>query len=225
MSWKKLQAEGKVHVHKTSKKELDDLRAVIVRDLEDAAIQELSDDRRFATAYNAALQTAKMAIACAGYRLASTQGHHRLSLANCYFAHNSSGFPVLLRFYDAQFGLSFHPLHRHTGPVARTWRRPFPSCGVASPQAPAPHRESLPATIAESIRVGPRPCRLDGALGASNSSAPFRNCTEALDTASSSQSYEQAKVPDAVLHESPSEARPERIERRTRSCGRRNEAA
>ncbi len=80
MSWKKLQAAGKVHAHKTSKQELDELRTVIVRDLEDSAIQELSDDRRFATAYNAALQTAKMAIACAGYRLASTQGHHRLTL-------------------------------------------------------------------------------------------------------------------------------------------------
>ena len=31
------------------------------------AIPALSEDRRFATAYNAALQTAKMAIACAGY--------------------------------------------------------------------------------------------------------------------------------------------------------------
>ncbi|HXM99425.1 MAG TPA: hypothetical protein VN982_13200 [Candidatus Dormibacteraeota bacterium] len=79
MSWKKLQAESKVHAHKTSKKELDELRALVARDLEDAAIQELSDDRRFATAYNAALQTAKMAIACAGYRLASTTGHHRLT--------------------------------------------------------------------------------------------------------------------------------------------------
>src|SRR6266849_1923219 len=79
MSWKKLQAESKVHAHKTSKKELGDLRAVILRDLEDAAIQELSDDRRFATAYNAALQTAKMSIACAGYRLAATPGHHRLT--------------------------------------------------------------------------------------------------------------------------------------------------
>jgi hypothetical protein len=47
---------------------------------------------------------------------------------NCCFAHNSSEFPVLLRFYDAQFGPSFHPLHRHPGPVAGTWRRPFPSC-------------------------------------------------------------------------------------------------
>ena len=79
MSWKKLLTENKVHAHKTSRKELDDLRAVIVRDLEDAAIQELSDDRRFATAYNAALQTAKMSIACAGFRVAGTPGHHRLT--------------------------------------------------------------------------------------------------------------------------------------------------
>ena len=50
------------------------------------------------------------------------------------------------------------------------------------------------------------------------------NCTEALDTARASQSLEQAKVPDALLHESPSEARSERAERRSHSCGRRNEA-
>jgi hypothetical protein len=66
MSWKKLQAEGKVHAHKASKREVDDLRAVISPDLEDAEIQELSDDRRFATAYNAALRTAKMSIVCTG---------------------------------------------------------------------------------------------------------------------------------------------------------------
>jgi hypothetical protein len=72
MSWKKLLAERKVHTHKTGKKELDALRALIQRDLADASIKGLSDDRRFATAYNAALQTAKMAISCAGHRLAST---------------------------------------------------------------------------------------------------------------------------------------------------------
>jgi len=50
--------------------------------------------------------------------------------------------------------------------------------------------------------------------------APFRNCIEALDTASPSQSYERAKVSDAVLPETPSEARTERTERRLRpeSC-------
>ena len=149
----------------------------------------------------------------------------RLWLANCYFAHDSLGFPILLPFCDAQSGHSFYPLDRHPGSVARSWRRPFHRRGITSPQTPTPDRESLPATIAQSIRVGPHLRRLDGALAASNSSAPFRNCTEALDTARPSQSHEQAKVPDAVLHESPSEARPERTERRTRSCGRRNEAA
>jgi hypothetical protein len=79
MSWKRLLEERKVHAHRTSRRELDDLRAVVLRDLEDAAIPRLSDDRRFATAYNAALQTAKMSIACAGFRLAGTLGHHRLT--------------------------------------------------------------------------------------------------------------------------------------------------
>jgi hypothetical protein len=79
MSWKQLLAEHKVHTHRTSKKELDGLRELIARDLADAAIKGLSSDRQFATAYNAALQTAKMAIGCAGYRLASTVGHHRLT--------------------------------------------------------------------------------------------------------------------------------------------------
>ena len=106
-----------------------------------------------------------------------------LCLANCYFAHDSSGFPTLLLFFDAQSGPSCYPLDRHAGPVARTWWRPFPGRGVASPETPAPDRESLPATIAQSIRGGPHPCRLAGALGASNPPSPFRNYTEALDTA------------------------------------------
>src|ERR1700720_2000826 len=92
------------------------------------------------------------------FRLEDQSPEHYLWLANYYFAHDSSGFSVLLRFCDAQCGRSFHPPHRCSGPVARIWRRPFHSCGVASPQAPTPDRESLPATIAESIRVGPRPC-------------------------------------------------------------------
>jgi hypothetical protein len=99
-----------------------------------------------------------------------------LSLANCYFAHDSLGFSVLLPFFDAQSGHSLYPLVRHLGPAAWTWRRPFPSRGVASPEAPTPDRESLPASIAESKRLGPHPCRLADPLGASNSSSPFRNC-------------------------------------------------
>ena len=90
MIWKKLLAEHKVHTHRTSKQELDALRAVITRDLSDAAVTGLSEDRRFATAYNAALQAAKMAIACAGYRLANTPGHHRLTFDAARLALGSS---------------------------------------------------------------------------------------------------------------------------------------
>jgi uncharacterized protein (UPF0332 family) len=80
MSWKKLLQSNSVHRHNASRQELNDIRRLVARDLADAAIPALSEDRRFATAYNAALQTAKMAVACAGYRVASVPGHHRLTL-------------------------------------------------------------------------------------------------------------------------------------------------
>ncbi len=80
MSWTKLLASKEAQRHKTSKKELDNIRALIARDLADVAIAGLSADRRFATAHNAALQAANMAIACAGYRIMSKVGHHRVSL-------------------------------------------------------------------------------------------------------------------------------------------------
>jgi len=44
--------------------------------LQDAHVSGLSIDRQFATAYNAVLQLAKMAVACAGYRVVGA-GHHR----------------------------------------------------------------------------------------------------------------------------------------------------
>jgi len=90
MSWKQLLAQRKVQLHTTSQQELDGLRALIKRDLTDAALAGLSADRRFATAYNAALQTAKMVIACAGYRVASTPGHHRLHFDAARIALGSS---------------------------------------------------------------------------------------------------------------------------------------
>src|ERR1700746_3057924 len=75
-------------------------------------------------------------------------------------------FPSCYDSADARSGRSFHPLHRDLGPLTRTWRRPLHRCGVASPQAPTPDPESLPAPIAESIRDGPHPRRSDGALDA-----------------------------------------------------------
>ena len=80
MTWTSLLASKEAQKHKASKKELDNMRALIARDLADASLAGLSADRRFATAYNAALQAANMAIACAGYRIVSKVGHHRVSL-------------------------------------------------------------------------------------------------------------------------------------------------
>jgi len=55
------------------------MRALVARDLADAGIAGLSADRRFATAYNAALQAVHMAIAFAGYRVTAKTGHHKVS--------------------------------------------------------------------------------------------------------------------------------------------------
>lgn len=63
--------------HRTSKQEIESLRELVKRDLSDAGIEGLSDDRRFATAYNALLQLSKMAIACTGYRISIGAGHHQ----------------------------------------------------------------------------------------------------------------------------------------------------
>ena len=52
-----------------------DLLRVVDRDLGDAEIQQLSADRRFATAYSAALELATIALHAAGYR-STGKGHH-----------------------------------------------------------------------------------------------------------------------------------------------------
>ncbi len=77
MTWTSLLANRTVQTHRTSSGEINGLREVVERDLKDAAIPELSADRRFATAYNAVLQLSKMAIACAGYRVGTGAGHHQ----------------------------------------------------------------------------------------------------------------------------------------------------
>lgn len=67
--------EGRLKGHKTSAREVAELLKLVDRDLADSAIKEISADRRFATAYNAVLQLATIALHAAGYRTAKT-GHH-----------------------------------------------------------------------------------------------------------------------------------------------------
>lgn len=75
-TWKQLLSHKEVRQHTTSENEISDLLAVVERDLKDAALVGLSSDRRFATAYNAALQLCKLSIACKGYQV-SSKAHHQ----------------------------------------------------------------------------------------------------------------------------------------------------
>lgn len=78
MSLAGLLASKRLQRHRANQSEIENLRKLIERDLKDAAIPGLSADRTFATAYNAALQLSKMALACAGYRVSATlRGHHQ----------------------------------------------------------------------------------------------------------------------------------------------------
>jgi hypothetical protein len=63
--------------HEPSREEVADLFAVVERDLEDAAIDGLSADRRLSIAYNAALQLSILALAAEGYRAERQRVHER----------------------------------------------------------------------------------------------------------------------------------------------------
>jgi hypothetical protein len=80
-TWKELLDTNRVQTHKTSKPEIGDLRRAAARNLRDAALVGLSADNRFGLAYEAALLLAKMAIACAGYRVKGSGAHQTSFLA------------------------------------------------------------------------------------------------------------------------------------------------
>ena len=69
-------AEGSIKTHDPSRPEIHRLLAVADRDLKDASIKGLSVDRRFATAYAAALQLATVVLRASGYRASSSAGGH-----------------------------------------------------------------------------------------------------------------------------------------------------
>ena len=99
MTWKSWLAAGKLQRHTTSKQEQDELRSVVDRDLADAMLPGLSDDRAFATAYNAVLQLSKMAVAASGYRVIG-QGHHHTTFQAAEYALGKLALPYTT-YFDA----------------------------------------------------------------------------------------------------------------------------
>ena len=84
MSLRDLVNEERITTHKTSKQEITQLLALFDRDIRDAQIKSLSSDRKFATAYNAALMISIAALAASGYR-ASNDGHHYWTIQSLAF--------------------------------------------------------------------------------------------------------------------------------------------
>ena len=76
--------EGRLKTHTTSQKEIEQLFAVFERDMADAQAENLSADRRFTTAYNAALMVARTALAASGYRT-SGEGNHYWTIQSLAF--------------------------------------------------------------------------------------------------------------------------------------------
>jgi len=72
-AWRK---DGWLLEHKTSSREVADLLAAADRDLADSQTRALSPDWRFNIAFNAALQSARAALAVSGYRPSRETQHY-----------------------------------------------------------------------------------------------------------------------------------------------------
>ena len=78
MSFEDWVKNGWLEVHKSSKEEIANLLGIVERDLKDSKSKDVSNDWRFAIAYNAGLQAATAALAAAGYRATRDSHHYRV---------------------------------------------------------------------------------------------------------------------------------------------------
>lgn len=75
MSLQRWLSERRLREHQSSPEEIHSLWRIVARDLHDAAVEQLSADRRYATAYSAILRLATVVLRASGYRTGG-EGHH-----------------------------------------------------------------------------------------------------------------------------------------------------
>lgn len=80
MSLEKWAEFGWLRAEPTSRSEIRDLLEIVDRDLADARVEAISDDRRFEAAFSAARTSANIALRASGYRTATQQGHHQKTI-------------------------------------------------------------------------------------------------------------------------------------------------
>src|SRR5437868_2036571 len=76
MGLEKWLQSGYLTKHETSVLEMQQLLAVVERELSDASVEGLSADGRFEHAYNAARTLCSVALHASGYRVGKGAGHH-----------------------------------------------------------------------------------------------------------------------------------------------------
>jgi hypothetical protein len=81
MNWTKLLSENRVTALPANKAELDNVRSIVKRSLEDVTAAGLSADARFVMAYDAARTLSLLVVRASGYRPRSVGGHYNTFLA------------------------------------------------------------------------------------------------------------------------------------------------
>ncbi|MGA2373293.1 MAG: hypothetical protein ACLPPV_02505 [Candidatus Korobacteraceae bacterium] len=76
MSLEKWVEYGWLKAEPTSRDEIKSLLTIVDRDLKDANVAAISEDRRFEAAFNAARTAANVALRASGYRTSTQLGHH-----------------------------------------------------------------------------------------------------------------------------------------------------
>lgn len=79
----------------TSPQEIQDLRGVVDRSLKDASVDQISEDLRFYTAFNAVLALSTIALRSIGYRVPNQVGHHTRTIESLEFTVEAD--PALIR--------------------------------------------------------------------------------------------------------------------------------
>lgn len=100
MTWSELERQRRVSREPTAKSEIDQLLALVDRNLQDAALRGLSADGRFGMAYNAARALATIAIRSCGYRVKQAGGAHYNTFLALPAAMGST-FDLLAVYFDA----------------------------------------------------------------------------------------------------------------------------
>ena len=76
MSLEKWAEYGWLKAEPTSRDEIKSLQAIVDRDLKDAKVTAISEDRRFEAAFSAARTAANIALRASGFRTSMQSGHH-----------------------------------------------------------------------------------------------------------------------------------------------------